>query len=113
MHHFESDHRSNECENKKQAPKGGRLFENKNPNKHSAHGSDASPNGVGRSDGNALNGFGEKHHAQHIKNRKGNVPCRGSVATGKVGFSETERETAFKQSGKNENNPVHTIGLMG
>ena len=100
MHHFQPNHRGDEGEGEKQAPKGGGVFKENNTNSYGAHGTNAGPNGVSCANWNFLNGLGKKHHTEDVKQNKGGIPCRCFTAHCEVGLAQAERETTFKNSGK-------------
>ena len=84
-------------------------MENKNAQKNSSNGTDASPNGVGDADWDGLSGFGKKDSAQHIEEGKACYPSPEFCAIDKFSFTEAESECGFAETCYDEDEPVHDL----
>ena len=83
-------------------------MEKEDADQHRAYSTDARPNGIGRADGQRLDGFCEQHSAEHVKDGEARQPFPVGQSYQTLGFAETECETHFAQPSDDENNPVHS-----
>lgn len=76
---------------------------------HCAHGTNASPYGIGSSYRDGLYGFGQQNHAQCEHNQETGTPQPPDCAFQSFHLSKAEREASLAKSCNNQYNPVHYI----
>ncbi len=82
----------------------GGLFKKYYPGKRRAHGANARPHGISRTDRNGLNGFVKQQETQRDTYKKGNRPAPVCKVFGK---RQACSEAYFKQASYNQNQPIH------
>src|SRR5690606_2826762 len=94
---FQTDNRTNQCENKKYTPEICRFFEKNNSNQNRSHGADSCPNRVSRTNGKGLRSFYKQCHADSQANQKTAVPQIRFCTAAFLCFPQAGSKTYFEQ----------------
>lgn len=93
---FQANNRCNECDDEKQSPEIGRLFEDKDPDQYRAHSANARPYSISCADGQCLCAFIQEVHADAEAYKKTNHPPGSGASACFLRFPQAGGKSDFE-----------------